>query len=143
MISLEGIMTRDVVMARTNTSLYEAVRTMADGNITGLPVVDEDDKLVGIVTEKDVIRYLLNTEGIDGTVQDCMSADVVSLNLDNDTMMDAIKILVEKNFRRIPIESEGKVKGVISRRDVILYILSCELKERGVINAAVGGKVFA
>ena len=143
MISLEKIMTKDVVMARTTTSLYEAVRTMADGNITGLPVVDEDDKLVGIVTEKDVIRYLLNTEGIDGTVEDCMSADVVSLNLDDYTMLDAVKILVENNFRRIPIESEGKVKGVISRRDVILYILSCELKERGVINAAVGGKVFA
>ena len=143
MISLEKIMTKDVVMARTTTSLYEAVRTMADGNITGLPVVDEDDKLVGIVTEKDVIRYLLNTEGIDGTVQDCMSADVVSLNLDDYTMLDAVKILVEKNFRRIPIESKGKVKGVISRRDVILYILSCELKERGVINAAVGGTVFA
>jgi CBS domain-containing protein len=58
-------------------------------------------------------------------------------------MMDAIKILASKNFRRIPVESEGKVRGVISRRDVILYIFNCELKERGVINAAVGGKVFA
>jgi CBS domain-containing protein len=143
MISLEEIMTRGVVMARTTTSLYEAVRTIADGNITGLPVVDEDDKLVGIVTEKDVIRYLLNTEGIDGTVEDCMSADVVSLNMDEDSMLDAIKILVGNNFRRVPVESEGKVKGVISRRDVILHIFSCELKERGVINAAVGGKVFA
>ena len=143
MISLEKIMTSDVVTAMISTNIYDAVRMMADGNITGLPVVDEDEKLVGVVTEKDVMRYLLNTENIDGVVQDCMTADVTSLNMNDNSLLDAIKILVEKKFRRIPIESEGKLKGIVSRRDIILYIYSCELKDRGVINASVGGKVFA
>ncbi|MHC4212338.1 MAG: CBS domain-containing protein [Planctomycetota bacterium] len=157
MISIEKIMTRDVVTAMTTTNLYDAVRMMADGNITGLPVVDEDEKLVGVVTEKDVMRYLLNTENIEkdvmryllntenieGTVQDCMTTDVISLNLNDNKLLDVIKVLVEKKFRRVPIECEGKLKGIISRRDIILYIYSCELKDRGVINSSVGGKVFA
>jgi CBS domain-containing protein len=143
MINLEKIMTRDVVTARITTNMYDAVRMMSDGNITGLPVVDEDEKLVGVVTEKDVMRYLLNTENIEGTVQDCMTAEVISLNMNDNNLLDAIKILVEKKFRRVPIESEGKLEGIISRRDVILYIFSCELKDRGVIQATVGGKVFA
>jgi CBS domain-containing protein len=143
MISLEKIMTRDVVTTMMTTNIYDAVRKMSDGNITGLPVVDEDEKLVGVVTEKDVMRYLLNTSNIEGTVQDCMTSDVISLNLNNNNLLDTIKILVEKNFRRIPIESEGRLKGIVSRRDVILFIYSCELKDRGVINASVGGKFFA
>ncbi len=143
MISLDKIMTRDVVTARISTDIYDAVRMMADGNITGLPVVDEDERLVGVVTEKDVMRYLLNTENIEGTVQDCMTTDVISLNLNDNKLLDVIKILVEKKFRRVPIECEGKLKGIISRRDVILYIFSCALKDRGVINSTVGGKVFA
>ena len=143
MISLEKIMTRDVVTAMTTTNIYDAVRMMADGNITGLPVIDEDEKLVGVVTEKDVMRHLLNTENIEGTVQDCMTTDVISLNMNDNDLLDVIKILVENKFRRVPIECEGKLKGIISRSDIILYIYSCELKDRGVINSTVGGKVFA
>jgi CBS domain-containing protein len=55
MISLEKIMTKDVVTVGRTADIYDAIRMMADGNITGLPVVDEDEKLVGVVTEKDVM----------------------------------------------------------------------------------------
>ncbi len=142
MENLEKIMTKDVVTAMMATDLYDAVRMMSDGNITGLPVVDEDEKLVGVVTEKDVMRYLLNTENIEGTVQDCMTADVISLNLNDNNLLDVIKILTEKKFRRVPIESEGKLKGIISRSDVILYIFRCALKDREAINDSIKDDVF-
>jgi CBS domain-containing protein len=142
MISLERIMTRDVVTARRTTDVYDAIRMMADGNVTGLPVVDEDEKLVGTVTEKDVMQLLLNTQSTEGTVEDCMTTDVVSFDV-KDNLPDVMKTLVEKGFRRVPIESEGKLIGIITRRDIILYMFSCELKDRGVLTAAVGGKVFA
>jgi len=141
MISLEKVMTRDVVTVGRTADLYDAIRMMADGNITGLPVVDEDEKLVGIITEKDVMRHLLSTHSNEGKVRDCMITDVVSCNV-NDTLLDVINILVEDGFRRVPVESEGKLIGIISRRDIILYIFSCELKDRGLLAAAVGGKCF-
>ena len=108
MISLGKIMSRDVVTVRITTDIYEAIRMMADGNITGLPVVDEDEKLVGIVTAKDIMRHLLNTQSTDGKVEDCMTTDVISFN-ENENLLDVINTLVENKFRKVPIESEGKL----------------------------------
>lgn len=114
---------------------------MSDGNVTGLPVVDEDDKLVGIVTEKDVMRRLLNTRSTEGKVEDYMTGDVISFN-ENDNLSDVINTLVENNFRRVPVESEGKLVGIISRRDIISYIFSLELHDRGVLATAVRGRSY-
>ena len=139
MISLGKIMTRDVVTVRTTTVIYDAIRMMADGNITGLPVVDEDEKLMGIITAKDIMRHLLNTRGTEGEVQDCITTDVISFN-ENDDLLDVINTLVENKFRKVPIESEGKLVGIISRRDIISYIFSLELKDRGELTKAIRGK---
>lgn len=139
MISLGKIMTRDVVAVRITTDIYEAIRMMADGNITGLPVVDEDEKLVGIVTAKDIMKHLLNTQGTEGKVEDCMTTDVISFN-ENENLLDVINTLVENKFRKVPIESEGKLVGIISRRDIISYIFSLELKDRGELTTAVKGR---
>jgi CBS domain-containing protein len=139
MISLKKIMTRDVVTVKATTEIFDAIRMMADGNITGLPVVDEDDKLVGIVTAKDIMRRLLNTRGTEGKVQDCMTADVISFN-QNDNLLDVINTLAENKFRKVPIESKGKLVGIISRRDIISYIFSLELKDRGELTTAIRGK---
>ena len=139
MISLGKIMTRDVVTVRTTTVIYDAIRMMADGNITGLPVVDDDEKLMGIITAKDIMRHLLNTRGTEGEVQDCITTDVISFN-ENDDLLDVINTLVENKFRKVPIESEGKLVGIISRRDIISYIFSLELKDRGELTKAIRGK---
>jgi len=139
MISLDKIMTRDVVTVRRTADIYDAIRMMSDGNITGLPVVDDDEKLVGIVTEKDVMRRLLNTRNTEGKVQDYMTGDVISFNV-NDNLVDVINTLVENNFRRVPVESEGKLVGIISRRDIISYLFSLELKDRGILTTAVRGR---
>jgi len=141
MISLEKIMTRDVVTVGRTTELYDAIRMMVDGNITGLPVVDDQNRLEGIVTEKDVMRFLLNTQTTEGTVEDCMTADVVSFNAD-DSLVDVICALAENGFRRVPIVSAGKLEGIVSRRDVIAYVFSCELKDRGKLVGMVAGRVF-
>ena len=132
-------MTRDVVTVRRTADIYDAIRMMSDGNITGLPVVDDDEKLVGIVTEKDVMRRLLNTRNTEGKVQDYMTGDVISFNV-NDNLVDVINTLVENNFRRVPVESEGKLVGIISRRDIISYLFSLELKDRGILTTAVRGR---
>ena len=112
MTSLDKIMTRDVVAIERTADVYDAIRMMSDGNITGLPVVDEDGKLVGIVTERDVMGRLLTTQSTEGQVQDCMTTDVISFDV-NDSLLDVISTLVEKGFRRVPIVSEGKLAGII------------------------------
>ena len=142
MTSLDKIMTRDVVVVEQTADIYDAIRMMSDGNITGLPVVDGDGKLVGVVTERDVMGRLLSTQSTQGRVQDCMTTDVVSLDT-NDSLLDVISTLAEKGFRRVPIVSEGKLAGIISRSDIISYLFGCELKDRGAIAGTVKGKVLA
>ena len=142
MTSLDKIMTRDVVAIERTADVYDAIRMMSDGNITGLPVVDEDGKLVGIVTERDVMGRLLTTQSTEGQVQDCMTTDVISFDV-NDSLLDVISTLVEKGFRRVPVVSEGKLAGIISRSDIISHLFGCELKDRGAFSAAVRGKVLA
>jgi CBS domain-containing protein len=139
MISLKKIMTRDVVSVKRSTDIFDAIRMMSDGNITGLPVVDEDDKLVGIVTAKDVMRLLLDTQTVEGKVEDCMTTDVISFN-ENDNVLDVINSLVDHKFRKVPIESKGKLVGIVSRRDIISYIFSLELKDRGELTSAIKGR---
>ncbi|MHC4639674.1 MAG: CBS domain-containing protein [Planctomycetota bacterium] len=142
MVSLEKIMSRDVVTVNQNAEIYDALRMMVDGNITGLPVLDDDGRLVGIVTEKDVMSRMLTTHNTQGNAADYMTTDVISFNV-NDDLLDIISALAKNDFRRVPIVSEEKLVGIISRSDIITYLFSLEVKDRGNVATAVKGKVFA
>ena len=141
MLNLEKVMSRDVVTVNQNTEIYEALRMMVDGNITGLPVLNDDGRLVGIVTEKDVMSRMLKTHSTQGKAADYMTTEVISFTV-NDNLLDVISALANNNFRRVPIVSEEKLVGIISRSDIISYLFSLELKDRGVIATAVKGRVF-
>ena len=68
-----------------------------------------------------------------------MTSDVISFN-ENGELLDVIRTLVENKFHEVPIESEGKLVGIICRRDIISYIFSLELKDRGELTRAVEGR---
>jgi len=111
-----------LLTVRPETPVYDAMHILATRSVTGLPVVDSSMTLQGIISEKDVLR-LLHTAAIQpGKVEDYMTRDVVSLDHDT-TVLTICECLAHSNFRRVPILREGRVVGVISRADVILYIL--------------------
>jgi CBS domain-containing protein len=95
---------------------------IATGNITGLPVVDDSAKLLGIVSEKDLLKLLYDPNAKPGLVKDYMTRDVVSFDWD-DSLFEVCHCLINNNFRRVPILDKGKLTGIISRRDIIIYIL--------------------
>ena len=128
MFEAKTIMTTNVVSVDEQTEIYDAIRIMVENNITGLPVVNEDMSLVGVVSEKDVLKLLCNMEDKPGTVGGYMTRDPVCFNED-DSLVDIAECLMENNFRRVPILSQGKVVGIISRKDVIAYIL--KLRRQG------------
>ena len=92
------------------------------GDITGLPVVDDSMKLMGIISEKDIINLLCDPDAKPGLVQDCMTREVVSFGWD-DSLFEICHCLINNNFRRVPILEKGKLTGIISRRDIIVYIM--------------------
>ena len=130
MFRAKDIMVQSVVCTRPEMPIYDAVRLLAQRRITGMPVVDDELKLVGVLSEKDVLKVLYATEdNVEQTVSDYMNVGAVSLDV-NDTLIDLCDCLTENTFRRVFITDEGKLAGVVSRSDVIIAIL--QLKHQDV-----------
>ena len=123
MLKAKDIMTRNVLTVKKGTPIYEAVELMAKNNITGIPVVEDGMKLVGILTEKDVLNlFYAHEHEKNKTVGDFMSQTVVRFDRNTD-LRDICDCLKNSNFRRVPVTSRGEVVGIVSRADIIQYIL--------------------
>ena len=126
-----SVMTTDVISVNRETFVEEAIEIMVENNVTGLPVVDDENRLVGIISEKDVLKFLSDIDRLmlvkdfkdsSAKVEDFMTEKVISFDV-NEDLIAICECLVQNHFRRIPILSEGKLAGIISRKDVIKYIL--------------------
>ena len=123
MLEAKDIMTKQVVCIRKDTPIFEAIRMMADNNITGIPVVEDDLTLVGMLSEQDVLR-LFHTydDEKDRTVNDFMTQPAIHFE-ENELLLDVCYCLRDNSIRRVPITLNGKVSGVISRSDILKRIL--------------------
>lgn len=123
MFEIKNVMTKDVIYVRKYTPIKEAIGIMVDKKITGLPVVNDKMKLLGIITEKDVLMLLYNFGERPGKVEDFMTKEIVSFDQE-DALMDVCDCLLRKHFRRVPIVAGPKKKlvGIISRKDLIRCI---------------------
>jgi CBS domain-containing protein len=121
MTKAKAVMNTRVISVNQDEDIYEAIRMLALNNITGLPVTDENETLVGVITEKDVLTLLYNLEDRPGTVKDFMTADVVCFDQDDD-LDNIVEALRTNHFRRVPILEKGRLVGIISRKDIIGYI---------------------
>ncbi len=127
MFKAKTIMKTDVISITKDTEIYEAIRIMVEKNVTGLPVVNDDDTLAGVITEKDVLRLLYNSEDLPGTVETFMTTDVTCFDQE-DSLIDVADSFINNHFRRVPILDEDQLVGIISRKDVIAYILKLRRK---------------
>ncbi|MHC4324268.1 MAG: CBS domain-containing protein [Planctomycetota bacterium] len=116
------IMSTDVITVGSRTLIYDALEILLENEVTGLPVVNDDMMLVGIITEKDILRLLSVVEDDSAVVEDFMTKEVVSFDQEED-LITICESLTKNHFRRIPIISKGKLAGIISRKDIIKYIL--------------------
>lgn len=121
-LQAKHVMTPGLLTVRRNTPVYTAMELIANGNITGLPVIDDSMKLVGVVSEKDLLKTLCDPKAGPGLVQDYMTRDIVSFDFD-DSLFEVCHCLINNNFRRVPILDKGRIAGIISRRDIIIYIM--------------------
>ena len=122
MIRAKSIMSRKIMTVTEDANIRHVMKLLSENKVTGLPVVSEDMALLGIVTEKDILEVLLYGKDVKSkTAGDLMTADIVSFEEDEDLMI-IFRTLVEDNFRRVPILSDGKLTGIISRRDLINFL---------------------
>ena len=119
----KDIMVKDVITVKVDTPILEAMELVAKHDISGLPVVDADMNLLGIVSEKDMINLLYSLgEQEEKTVNDFMTQPALFFE-EKESLLDVCDFLKKNVFRRVPITSKGKLVGVSSIRDVVEYIL--------------------
>jgi len=123
MLEAKDIMTKEVVCIKKDIPVVDAIRLMTKNNITGIPVVEDDMTLLGILSERDVLRLFHTYEDEkDWTISDFMTQPAVYFEED-ELLLDVCYCLRDNNIRRIPVTSNGKVVGVISRSDILKCIL--------------------
>ena len=113
------VMTRAVVAVRHNRAISDAAQLLVEHGISGMPVVDSEDTVVGIITERDV---LLRHELI-RFVSDVMTPNVITVE-ESTPLVDIVDILLAHSIKRVPVLREGRLVGIVSRSDVIRSQLS-------------------
>lgn len=129
MAKVKDIMTKHVISVKKETPIYKAIALLARNNISGIPVVEDDMTLVGVLSEKDTLKlFHLPEDAEDKTVGDFMTQQPISFD-ENDNLEDVCDCLANSHFRRVPVTSKGKLVGIVSRRDIIRYMFRVRWKK--------------
>lgn len=148
MTQISEIMSKEVITVSPQTKITEAAALLLENHVNGLPVVDDENNLVGIICQSDIITQQKKLPVptvftlLDGiiplssfshlekevqkmsatTVDEAMTQDPVSVSPDTD-LEDVAEIMVNKNYHTIPVVQEGKLVGVVGKEDVLKTLL--------------------
>ncbi|HUU19516.1 MAG TPA: CBS domain-containing protein [Sedimentisphaerales bacterium] len=132
MLRARDIMSRNVISVQKDVPILEAVKLLVENNISGLPVVEDDMTLTGILSEKDIVDLFYDSEQAENkTVEDYMTYPAVHFE-DNNALLNICDFLVKNIFRRVPITSNGKLVGIISIPDILNTVL--KLRQEKVVS---------
>ncbi|MFZ5445819.1 MAG: CBS domain-containing protein [Myxococcota bacterium] len=104
--------------------ILEAVDFLLEHHVTGAPVVDDEGRLIGMLTEKDCLRLL--SSGVDGDVPRGVVRDYMTTKVDSVTpemnVYYVAGLFLGANFRRFPVVQGGRLVGAITRFDILRSI---------------------
>lgn len=134
------IMTGEVLSVKRKTALTEVAKLMAEKGISGVPVIEDDRKVAGVISEKDFLSRMgaRNTKTFMGVVAKClggngcvalsiraknaediMTAPAVTVNVDA-PLVDITTLFKERKINRVPVvDREGRLVGIVSREDIV------------------------
>lgn len=145
----KDIMIQDVIFIRKEDKLDEIISVLMQNHISGVPVIDQDNRLVGMVTEKDLVtkekglnissymEFMASILFIDGnklanvskkkiqtlTAQEVMSTPVYAVHLEA-TIEEIVSLMMNRHINRIPvIDKESKLVGIIGRSDLLPILI--------------------
>mgnify|MGYP002713732946 FL=1 len=143
--TVADVMTRDPIVVRPETSLHDAIKLLAEKRISGLPVVDDAGKLIGTISETDLmwqetgvtppayimildsVIFLKNPaqyerdlhKALGQTVGEVMSQDLITVAPDK-PLRDAAQLMHDRKIPRLPVvDPSGKVIGILTRGDIV------------------------
>jgi len=116
-------MTTKLISFAPDQDIREVIEIIIANKISGAPVVSKDKELVGIISEKDCLRVILddvyhNLPPNEGHVSNYMSHKVITVE-DSMDVVEVANLFLNSNFRRYPVVNNGKLVGLVSRRDIL------------------------
>lgn len=116
--TIQDIMTVNPITVFPNTPMPKAARVMLENKITGLPVVNEQRELVGILTSSDVFRFIIEELEEPLLVAEYMSEEVVVVEPDT-SLLEAHRLMGTKRIRALPVLEEERLVGLVTRTDLV------------------------
>ena len=110
---VKEIMTKDVITVPLSTPVREVANLLSEKNVSGLPVVDDEGRVLGVISELDVV----GRQG--ATAADIMSRGVISVTEETD-VDEVLHLFLNQRIRRVPVLSDGQhLIGIVSRSDLV------------------------
>lgn len=137
-IKVSEVMTADAVAVNEDADIAEAIKLLSDNGVSGLPVTDNENHVVGVITEADILAVMGMNKGhtfkdiivrllgepapgnkSGNTVRQVMSSPAITTTADR-RILEVASILEERRIKRLPVvEAAGKLIGIISRADIV------------------------
>ena len=111
-----------IVTIDKDKAVREAVHTMSEHHVSGIFVVDQQNRLVSIFTERDIVRCMFNNISLDERIENIMRHDITTFDPSTE-ISSAISIASRKKIRHLPVVEGDKILGMITFRDLVSYLL--------------------
>ena len=120
-VYVRDYMSAQLVTVTPDTEILHAVQKLLTYKVSGAPVVDDSGSLVGMLTERDCMKVVINAvyhSEYGGVVAEFMATEIQTMQAD-DNLVDAARRFFQERFLRYPVMQEDRLIGVISRSDVM------------------------
>ncbi len=144
-MQIKELMKENVIAVNPNTTVAALARLLVEHDISGVPVVDQDNRVVGVVSESDLLcqrakkanpsfwefcGMIMNDDGLKSgrrnamkelmarPVRDIMASPAMTVDLETD-IMEAGRLMIEHRIKRLPVTRDGKLAGIVSRHSFV------------------------
>ncbi|MBS5916131.1 MAG: CBS domain-containing protein [Clostridiales bacterium] len=148
---ISKIMETDVYTANENDTIADVLKILVDKRTSGLPIINDNREIVGFISDGDIMKFIAkqdpriidmtsfitvwyDIESFDQKLEDLLKINVMELattkaiTVDiNEAVDDVARVLGKKKIKKVPVEENGKLVGVISRSNIIRYIVQKHL----------------
>jgi len=125
-ITIAGYMTKNIMTVKQDADVLATIKQLLSHKLTCAPVLDQSGKIVGMFSEKDSMKVVLDSAynlGMSGKVSEFMNKNVISVDAGS-SIVDLADKFKDSSVRSFPVFEENKLVGIVSRTDVLKALVS-------------------